>query len=37
MKAVQRIQEFNWTMAKLKTLTETSLEGQNMRLTHYKQ
>ena len=37
MKAVRRIQEFNWTMTKLKILTESPLEGQNMRLTHYKQ
>ena len=37
VKAVWRIQEFKWTMAKLKILTELSFEGQNMHLTHYKQ
>ena len=37
VKAVRRIQEFNWTMTKLKILTESPLEGQNMRLMHYKQ
>ena len=36
MKVVQLIQEF-WTIAKLKILTESSLEGQNTCLTHYKQ
>ena len=33
----QERREFNWTMAKLKILTELSLKGQNTRLTHYKQ
>ena len=37
VKVVQQIQEFNWIMVKLKILTESSLEGQNMYLTHYKQ
>ena len=37
VKAVQQIEEFNWTMDELKILTESSLEGQNTRLTHYKQ
>ena len=37
VKAVQRIQEFNWTLAKLKILTKSSLEGQNTCLTHCKQ
>ena len=36
VKAVWRIQEFNWTMAELKILTESSLEGQNTHFTHYK-
>ena len=37
VKAVQQIEEFNWTMDELKISTESSLEGQNTRLTHYKQ
>ena len=37
VKVVPQIQEFNWTMIKLKILTESSLECQNMHLTHYKQ
>ena len=37
VKTVQRIEEFNWTMDELKILTESSLEDQNTRLTHYKQ
>ena len=37
VKVVWRIQEFNWTMAKLKILTESSLEIQNSCLTYYKQ
>ena len=37
VKAVQRTQEFNWTTAKLRNLTESSLQGQNTCLTHHKQ
>ena len=37
MKAEQRIQEFNWTMVKMKIVTESSLKDKNTRLTHYKQ
>ena len=35
VKAVRRIQDFTWTMAKLKILIDTSLESQNNKLTHY--
>ena len=35
--AVRRIQVFNWTIAKLKSLTESALDGQNTHLTDYKQ
>ena len=37
MKVVQQIEEFNWTMAKLEILFESSLDGQSTLLTHYKQ
>ena len=37
VKAVRQIQEFNWTMTKLKILTESSLEGQNTCIIYYKQ
>ena len=37
VKAVQQIEEFNWTMAILKILIGSSFNAQNTRLTHYKQ
>ena len=37
VKAVRQIQEFNWTMTKLKILTESSLDGQNTCIIYYKQ
>ena len=37
VKVAQQIEEFNWTMAKLKILFESSLDGQSTLLTHYKQ
>lgn len=35
VKAVRRIQDFTWTMAKLKLLIDNSLESDNNKLTHY--
>ena len=37
VKVAQQIEEFNWTMAKLKILFESSLDGQSTLLTHSKQ
>ena len=37
VKAVRQIQEFNWTIAKLKSFIESSLDRQNTRLTQYQQ